>query len=42
MTRRESLLLFLTVLGFVVPNAMAAVFFAENDLELGRYFGELA
>ena len=40
MTRRESLLLLLTVLGFVVPNTMVVVFLAENGLELGRYFGD--
>lgn len=40
MTRRERLLLLLTVFGFVVPNVMVAVFLAENGLELGRYFGD--
>jgi hypothetical protein len=39
MTARAKLLLLLTVLGFVVPNAMVGVFLAEHDLDLGRYFG---
>jgi hypothetical protein len=36
---RARLLLLLTVLGFVVPNAMVVVFFVEHGVDLGRYFG---
>jgi hypothetical protein len=39
MSTRARTLLLLTVLGFVVPNAMVGVFFAEHGLDLGRYFG---
>ena len=41
MLTREKLLLLLTVVGFVVPNAMFLAFLAEHGLELGRYFGDL-
>ncbi len=40
MAHRRRLLLLLTVLGFVVPNAMVAVFVAEHGVDLGRYFGD--
>jgi hypothetical protein len=36
---RTRLLLVLTVLGFVAPNAMVAVFFAEHGVDLARYLG---
>ena len=35
---RERLLLALTILGFVVPNAFVAAFLLDEGLELGRYF----
>ena len=37
MLTRTRLLFLLTVLGFVVPNAMIVVFFAEHGVDLGRY-----
>ncbi|MBA3807870.1 MAG: DUF2834 domain-containing protein [Solirubrobacterales bacterium] len=39
MFTRTRLLLLLTVLGFIVPNAMVVVFVAEHGVDLGRYFG---
>jgi hypothetical protein len=39
MFTREKLLLLLTVVGFVVPNAMVVVFLIEHGLDLGGYFG---
>ena len=36
--RAESLLLALTVVGFVVPNAFVVAYVAEHGLELGAYF----
>src|SRR4051794_8885266 len=38
MTWRERALLALTIVGFVVPNTMVAVFFADHGLDLGGYF----
>ena len=40
MITREKLLLALTVAGFLVPNAMVAVFVAEHGLDIGRYLGD--
>ena|SRR5688572_16438563 len=37
MTTRHTLLL-LTVVGFVVPNVMLAIFFAEHGLDIALYF----
>jgi hypothetical protein len=37
---RERLLLALTVIGFVVPNVMLAIFIADHGLEVGTYFGD--
>jgi hypothetical protein len=37
MTTREKLLL-LAVAGFIVPNVMLGVFFAEHGLDIGLYF----
>lgn len=39
MSTRERTLLGLTVIGFVVPNTMIAVFFAQHGVDLGAYFG---
>jgi len=39
MPARLRVLLLLTALGFVVPNAMVAVFFLEHGIDLNRYFG---
>ena len=39
-TTRERVYLFLAVVGFVVPNAMVAIFFARHGFELGQYFGD--
>lgn len=41
MLTREKLLLLLTAVGFLVPNAMVIVFLAEHGLDTGRYFGDL-
>ena len=38
MTARERILLALTVVGFLVPNTMVAIFLIDHGLELGRYF----
>jgi hypothetical protein len=38
MTGRERLLWALTVVGFVVPNAMLALFLTRHGLDLHRYF----
>jgi len=40
MLPRTRLLLLLTVLGFVVPNTMVIVFFAQHGVDFGRYFGD--
>jgi Terpene cyclase DEP1 len=40
MTTREKLLLLLTVVGFLVPNAMVVVFVSEHGVDLGRYLGD--
>ena len=40
MFTREKLLLFLTIAGFVVPNAMVAVFVADHGVDIGRYLGD--
>jgi hypothetical protein len=37
MFTRARLLLLLTIIGFVVPNAMVVVFVAEHGLDLSRY-----
>ena len=37
MTGRERILLALTVVGFLVPNTMVAVFVAEHGLDLPEY-----
>ena len=39
MSRRERLLLFLTVVGFVVPNTMVIAYVIEHGLDPGGYFG---
>jgi hypothetical protein len=39
MTSRARLLLALTVIGFVVPNAFVGVYLAREGLDLGGYFG---
>ncbi len=39
MTRRERILLALTVVGFAVPNTMLAVFVAEHGVDVGEYLG---
>jgi len=41
MLTREKLLLLLTAVGFLVPNAMVIVFLAEHGLDAGRYLGDL-
>jgi hypothetical protein len=38
--RHRRLLLLLTLVGFVVPNAMAVIFLTEHGLDLGRYLGD--
>ena len=40
MLTRSTLLLLLTVAGFVVPNAMVIVFVADHGVDLGRYLGD--
>jgi hypothetical protein len=40
MHTREKTLLFLTIAGFVVPNAMVAVFVADHGVDIGRYLGD--
>lgn len=40
MTTRERVLLALTIVGFLVPNTMVAVFLIEHGLEIGEYFAE--
>lgn len=42
MTSRERVLLGLAVLGFLVPNAMVAVFFVEHGVDVSAYFSEWA
>ena len=37
MTTRTKLLLFLTVVGFVVPNVMLGVFIADHGVDFGLY-----
>jgi hypothetical protein len=37
MSTRTRLLLALTLLGFLVPNTMVIVFFAEHGIDFGRY-----
>ena len=37
MTNRAKLLLGLTVVGFVVPNAMVGIFIADHGLDVGLY-----
>ena len=38
MTARERILLALTIVGFLVPNTMVAIFLIDHGLELGEYF----
>ena len=38
MTSRERVLLALTLVGFVVPNTMVAIFFIDNGIDFGAYF----
>lgn len=38
MTTRAKLLLLLTVIGFVVPNAMVGIFLADHGGDVGLYF----
>ena len=40
MTSRQRILLVLSVIGFLVPNTMVAVFFIDHGLDVGGYFGE--
>jgi hypothetical protein len=40
MTSRERTLLALTIVGFLVPNTMVAVFFIDHGLEVSDYFAE--
>ena len=40
MTSRERTLLVLTVVGFVVPNAMLAAFVVDRGLDIGGYLGD--
>ena len=40
MNTREKLLLTLTVVGFVVPNAMVIVFTAQNGLDPGQFLAD--
>lgn len=40
MTDRARIFLALTIIGFVVPNAMVAAFIADNGLEIGHYFSD--
>jgi putative Ca2+/H+ antiporter (TMEM165/GDT1 family) len=37
-TGRERVLLTLTIVGFLVPNAMVAAFFVDHGVDLGDYF----
>ena len=39
MTSRERVLLALTIVGFLVPNAMVIAFVAEHGLDVSGYFG---
>lgn len=39
MTARERILLALTVVGFLVPNTMVAVFFIDHGVDVSGYFG---
>ena len=39
MSTHIRLLALLTLVGFLVPNAMVVVFFSEHGVELGRYLG---
>ena len=40
MTRREQLLLALTIVGFVVPNTMLAIFIVDQGGDLGSFLSE--
>ena len=40
MTSRERILLALSVVGFLVPNAMVIAFIADHGLDIDGYFGE--
>src|SRR4051812_17250575 len=41
MPLREKVLMALTVVGFVFPNVMVAIFIAQHGVDLGRYFGDV-
>lgn len=41
MLTREKLLLLLTAVGFLVPNAMVFVFVVEHGVDPGRYAGDV-
>jgi hypothetical protein len=41
MLTREKLLLLLTAVGFVVPNAMLTVFVVRHGVDVGRYVGDV-
>src|SRR5688572_12292341 len=41
MLTREKLLLLLTAVGFLVPNAMVILFLVEHGVDLGRYIGDV-
>jgi Protein of unknown function DUF2834 len=40
MTSRERALLALTIVGFLVPNTMVAIFTVDHGVDLSGYFGE--
>jgi len=40
MTSRERALLVLTVIGFLVPNTMVAIFFIDHGVDLSGYFND--
>ena len=40
MTARERILLGLTIVGFLVPNTMVAVFLVDNGVDVGGYAEE--
>lgn len=37
---KQRFLIFLTVVGFVTPNAMLIIFIAREGLDVGQYFGD--
>jgi membrane protease YdiL (CAAX protease family) len=40
MNRRERALLVLTIIGFLVPNTMVAIFFIEHGLDFSAYLND--